>query len=134
MHPSGSIALKLARVAAGEADATFTLSPRSEWDLAAGHALVRAAGGNLTRRSGEPIFYNQASPHLEQGIVAGQPDAYAWLQAELNRLNVPATRLNVPAQSPLRAGLPAPLGSSPALHVRLGAGLCWPPWLQPKAT
>ena len=31
MQPCGSIALKMARIAAGGADATFTMSPRSEW-------------------------------------------------------------------------------------------------------
>ena len=45
IHPMGSVAYKLARVAAGLADATWTLDSRSEWDVAAGVALVEAAGG-----------------------------------------------------------------------------------------
>ncbi len=45
IHPVGSVAYKLARVAAGLADATWTLSPKNEWDVAAGVALVEAAGG-----------------------------------------------------------------------------------------
>lgn len=45
IHPMGSVAYKLARVAAGLADATWTLSPKNEWDVAAGVALVEAAGG-----------------------------------------------------------------------------------------
>jgi myo-inositol-1(or 4)-monophosphatase len=45
VQPMGSVAYKLARVAVGLADATWTLSPKSEWDIAAGTALVEAAGG-----------------------------------------------------------------------------------------
>src|SRR5581483_7603732 len=36
IQPTGSVAYKLARVAAGLADATFTLKPKHEWDIAAG--------------------------------------------------------------------------------------------------
>ena len=45
MRPMGSVAYKLARVAAGLADATWTLNPKNEWDIAAGVVLVEAAGG-----------------------------------------------------------------------------------------
>lgn len=47
IHPVGSVAYKLARVAAGLADATWTLTPKNEWDVAAGAALVEAAGGHM---------------------------------------------------------------------------------------
>ena len=45
IQPMGSVAYKLARVAAGLADATWTLESKNEWDVAAGVALVEAAGG-----------------------------------------------------------------------------------------
>ena len=38
----GSVAYKLALVSAGLADATFTLTPKHEWDVAAGAALVKS--------------------------------------------------------------------------------------------
>jgi len=41
----GSVAYKLAMVAAGLADVTFTLTPKNEWDIVAGAALVQSAGG-----------------------------------------------------------------------------------------
>src|SRR5208282_31174 len=41
----GSVAYKLALVSAGLADVTFTLTPKNEWDVAAGAALVLSAGG-----------------------------------------------------------------------------------------
>src|SRR5450432_1670302 len=50
VRPTGSVAYKLACVAAGLADATWTLTPKHEWDVAAGVALIESAGG-LRERS-----------------------------------------------------------------------------------
>ena len=52
-------ALKLCDVASGVADIYPRTSPCYEWDLAAGDALVRAAGGRVTTLEGAPIRYNQ---------------------------------------------------------------------------
>ena len=52
-------ALKFCDVASGEADVYPRTSPCYEWDLAAGDALVRAAGGRVTTLEGAPIRYNQ---------------------------------------------------------------------------
>ena len=65
----GSVAYKLALVAAGLADATWTLVPKNEWDVAAGAALVRAAGGAVFGPDGEEIHFNQPDPLLP-GFVA----------------------------------------------------------------
>ena len=46
----GSVAYKLALVSAGLADATFTLTPKNEWDVAGGSALVQSAGGFVQGR------------------------------------------------------------------------------------
>lgn len=67
--PTGSIAYKLARVAAGLADATWTASPRSEWDVAAGTALVLAAGGDVRTPDGGVPSFNRPRPLLP-GIAA----------------------------------------------------------------
>ena len=69
IRPCGSIAYKLALVAAGMADATFSLGPKNEWDIAAGVLLVSESGGNVTNRSGAPFTFNQRST-LVDGIVA----------------------------------------------------------------
>ncbi len=69
IRPCGSIAYKLALVAAGIADATFSLGPKNEWDIAAGVLLVSESGGNVTNRSGAPFTFNQRST-LVDGIVA----------------------------------------------------------------
>jgi myo-inositol-1(or 4)-monophosphatase len=67
--PMGSVAYKMARVAAGLTDATWTLSPKHEWDVAAGTALVLAAGGTVCKPGGAPPTFNQAHPWLE-GLLA----------------------------------------------------------------
>lgn len=68
----GSVAYKLALVACGLADATWTLVPKHEWDVAAGAALVRAAGGAVFGPDGEDIGFNAPQPKLT-GFVATAP-------------------------------------------------------------
>ena len=69
VEPMGSVALKMGLVAAGLADATWTLVPKNEWDVAAGTALVRAAGGAVWRPDGEPLKFNQPKTLLP-GLLA----------------------------------------------------------------
>src|SRR5579859_224370 len=52
-----SIAYRLALVAVGECVATVSLQHLSAWDFAAGHALVRAAGGVVVDENGSDIAY-----------------------------------------------------------------------------
>jgi myo-inositol-1(or 4)-monophosphatase len=68
----GSVAYKLACVAAGLADATWTLVPKHEWDVVAGAALVTAGGGSVFGPDGEPIEFNRPDPLLP-GFVATAP-------------------------------------------------------------
>ncbi len=56
---SGS-AIKFCRVAEGSADIYPRLSPTSEWDVAAGHALVTAAGGMVTDGKGAKLRFGEA--------------------------------------------------------------------------
>jgi myo-inositol-1(or 4)-monophosphatase len=69
VRPTGSVAYKLAMVAAGKADATFTRSPKSEWDIASGAALVAAAGGTIADIKGHRLRFNQRNVKLE-GLIA----------------------------------------------------------------
>jgi myo-inositol-1(or 4)-monophosphatase len=64
LRPVGSIAYRLARVAAGYASATCTFEPRSEWDVAAGVALIEASGGVVSTATGERIRFNAEVPRL----------------------------------------------------------------------
>jgi myo-inositol-1(or 4)-monophosphatase len=72
IRPLGSVAYKLALVAAGVADATWTLVPKHEWDVAAGVALVEAAGGFARDLRSAPVEFNSVSA-LFSGLVAGGP-------------------------------------------------------------
>jgi 3'(2'), 5'-bisphosphate nucleotidase len=54
-------ALKFGRIAEGAADLYPRLSRTSEWDIAAGHAIVTAAGGRVTTPSGAPLRYGDAA-------------------------------------------------------------------------
>ncbi len=66
---TGSVAFKLAELSAGHGDATFTLTPKNEWDICAGSLLVEEAGGRVTGLDGTPLVFNQPSP-LRPGMVA----------------------------------------------------------------
>jgi myo-inositol-1(or 4)-monophosphatase len=78
VSPTGSVAYKLAMVAAGKADATFTRSPKSEWDIASGAALVVEAGGTITDIKGREIRFNQRNVKLE-GLIADNTALHAAL-------------------------------------------------------
>lgn len=72
IRPMGSVAYKLALVSAGRADATFTLTPKNEWDVTAGAALVASAGGYVATLDDLPLRCNNKSPLL-RGLVASGP-------------------------------------------------------------
>lgn len=118
LKPSGSIALKLARIAAGEADATFTMSPRSDWDIAAGMALVAAAGGVVTRRDGSPILLGSAQPYLRRGLIGGRRDLLPLLAAQLRAVSLPEqVHAVTPEDADVWALLPAGLPTG-TVHLR----------------
>jgi myo-inositol-1(or 4)-monophosphatase len=71
IQPMGSVAYKLARVAAGLADITFTLTPKNEWDIAGGAALVASAGG-FVRTLNSPLSCNRKNPLID-GLIACGP-------------------------------------------------------------
>ncbi|MCK5173599.1 MAG: 3'(2'),5'-bisphosphate nucleotidase CysQ, partial [Planctomycetes bacterium] len=73
--PTGSVAYKLARVAAGLDDITFTLVPKNEWDIAAGVALVIAAGGKLIEKEKAPLVFNRPKT-LISGLIASGPNLF----------------------------------------------------------
>jgi myo-inositol-1(or 4)-monophosphatase len=83
VRPVGSVAYKLALVAAGLADATWTLCPKNEWDVAAGVALVNAAGGFAQGLDGHPLAFNRRTP-LFPGLIAGGSGVQAQICDLLN--------------------------------------------------
>jgi 3'(2'), 5'-bisphosphate nucleotidase len=73
-EPIGS-SLKFCRVAEGAADIYPRLSPMSEWDIAAGHAVLEAAGGKITDSGGQPLRFggDPASLIIPEFIAWGDP-------------------------------------------------------------
>jgi myo-inositol-1(or 4)-monophosphatase len=71
IRPMGSVAYKLALVSAGLADLTFTLTPKHEWDVAAGVALVESAGGFVRTLDNQPLRCNNKSPLLPGMLACG---------------------------------------------------------------
>jgi 3'(2'), 5'-bisphosphate nucleotidase len=69
--------LKLCWIAEGSADVYPRLGPTREWDIAAGHAIVTAAGGKVATPDGGELRYGGvAAGFLVPGFVAwGDPTA-----------------------------------------------------------
>jgi 3'(2'), 5'-bisphosphate nucleotidase len=65
-------AVKFGRVAEGEADIYPRLAPTSEWDIAAGHAVVTAAGGTITDAHGAALQFGKS----RAGFIV--PEFIAW--------------------------------------------------------
>jgi myo-inositol-1(or 4)-monophosphatase len=76
----GSVAYKLALVSAGLADVTFTLTPKHEWDVAAGAALVLSSGGYVATLDDTPLRCNRKDPLLS-GLLASGPHLRNELRA-----------------------------------------------------
>lgn len=73
-HASSSI--KFCRVAEGKADLYPRFGEVSEWDVAAAHAVLRAAGGEIMRLDAAPLRYgNAADRFIVKGFVAYGSDA-----------------------------------------------------------
>ncbi len=62
--------LKFCLVAEGAADLYARFGPTSEWDTAAGQAVLEAAGGHVTTLAGKPLRYNCRETLLNGNFVA----------------------------------------------------------------
>jgi 3'(2'), 5'-bisphosphate nucleotidase len=70
--------LKFCLVAEGKADLYPRFGPTSEWDTAAGQALLEAAGGQVTRLDGHRLRYNCRESVLNGDFLAfGDPSILA---------------------------------------------------------
>jgi myo-inositol-1(or 4)-monophosphatase len=73
-----SIALRLALVACGQADAAVALRPKSEWDLAAATLILEEAGGHWGDHLGSAKQFNRKETKFATVIAAG-PGLYPGL-------------------------------------------------------
>ncbi|GJM09687.1 MAG: 3'(2'),5'-bisphosphate nucleotidase CysQ [Lysobacteraceae bacterium] len=77
MVPMGS-SLKICLVAEGKADLYPRLGLTSEWDTAAAHAVVLAAGGSLTDTAMAPLRYNTKDSYLNPEFFVFGDDSIDW--------------------------------------------------------
>jgi len=59
--------IKFCRIAEGNADIYPRHGPTMEWDVAAGHAVLEAAGGRMTTLEGQPFAYGKAGDGFKNG-------------------------------------------------------------------
>ena len=62
-------AVKFGRVAEGSVDIYPRLAPTCEWDVAAGHAVVTAAGGKITDANGAPLHFGEGREGLHRAGI-----------------------------------------------------------------
>jgi 3'(2'), 5'-bisphosphate nucleotidase len=72
LKPSGS-SLKFCIIAEGEADVYPRLAATMEWDTAAGHAVLLAAGGAVTDLDGHPMTYGKPDYRNGHFVAWGRP-------------------------------------------------------------
>lgn len=75
--PVGS-SLKLCKLAAGKADLYPRLGPTNEWDIAAAHAVLAAAGGEVWAVDGSALTYNSKKSFLNPEFFAVADGSYPW--------------------------------------------------------
>ena len=75
--PVGS-SLKLCILAEGRADLYPRLGPTSEWDIAAAHAVLAAAGGDLWAAGERELRYNTKDSVLNPEFIAVSDAEFAW--------------------------------------------------------
>ncbi len=67
------MAYKLGLTAAGRADIFATLRPKNEWDVCAGHIILKEAGAELRGLTGEELRYNNRHTIIKPGLAGGNP-------------------------------------------------------------
>lgn len=84
MRAMGS-SLKICLVAAGEADVYPRHGPTSEWDTAAAHAVLEAAGGSMMDMRGAALRYNTRDELLNPHFIACGDRSRNWTPKTLER-------------------------------------------------
>ncbi len=80
-----SVAYRMALVARGRYDATLSLGPKSDWDLAAADLIVAEAGGLATDRDGVAYAYNGPAAR-QPSLIAANPALHKALVEAVARI------------------------------------------------
>jgi 3'(2'), 5'-bisphosphate nucleotidase len=65
--------VKFVRLAEGSADLYPRLAPTHDWDVAAGHAILTAAGGRVSAPDGSPLVYGTSDLLIPAFVASGDP-------------------------------------------------------------
>jgi 3'(2'), 5'-bisphosphate nucleotidase len=65
--------IKFCRIAEGAADLYPRLAPTHDWDVAAGHAILVAAGGDVSAADGSRLAYGTPKRLIGDFIARGDP-------------------------------------------------------------
>jgi 3'(2'), 5'-bisphosphate nucleotidase len=72
--------LKICLLADGSADIYPRLGPTCEWDTAAAHGVLAAAGGDIYTSGFQPLRYNQKAALLNSHFIALADIEFGWQQ------------------------------------------------------
>ena len=86
-----SIALRIAMVAAAEADLLATWRWGYEWDIAAAALIAQEAGATVTDAHGAPLVFNKADPRA-LGVLVSAPAIHAQARAQVAPATAKALR------------------------------------------
>lgn len=84
----GSIAYRMSLVGTGTYDAMVSVTPKYDWDVAAGDLIVREAGGVVSAHDGTALLYNREKP-LQKSLICAGPKLYDALLARLKQIDIP---------------------------------------------
>ena len=92
---SAGSSLKFCRIAEGAADLYPRLGRTMEWDIAAGHAVVAAAGGSVETLGGRRLVYGKPgfeNPHfVARGLPTGADSPVHGNEAAENAASFPTS-------------------------------------------
>ncbi|MEM9210190.1 MAG: 3'(2'),5'-bisphosphate nucleotidase CysQ [Pseudomonadota bacterium] len=82
-HFRASLAYRICLIAEGRFDATASLRPTWEWDIAAGDLIAREAGARVTDQRGKDPVYNSQTA-AQDGLMVANPRLHKELMNHLN--------------------------------------------------
>jgi myo-inositol-1(or 4)-monophosphatase len=88
MESRNAIAYRLCSVACGEFDAMLALSPKNEWDMAAGDLIATESGCLVTDHRGRTLAYNRAKP-VSPSLVCAGPALHRLILSRLEPIDLP---------------------------------------------
>lgn len=97
VHVANSMAYRIVLVASGQADATVSFTPKSDWDLAAAALIASEAGAVITDLRQKPFRYD-GDTTSNLGVICAGPALHALINSHVKPLIDAAKRSDNPAR------------------------------------